>query len=268
MTLPMQLQAEIVRTEKLAAEVYRLTFLAPALAARAQPGQFVMVKAGLGSDPLLRRPFSLHQVTADGKIQIVFKVVGKGTRLLALLQAGDRLDLNGPLGQGFKMPTQKQVFLIGGGMGIAPLLFLAKALLARGEELELKVLLGARNGEEFRELAANFVTLGITPFLATDDGSAGHHGLVTELLTREGGEATELQVYCCGPTPMMKAVGRICRSHGWPCQVSLETEMACGVAACLGCAVEKAKCCQHTEQDYLHVCKDGPVFEVRELSWV
>lgn len=268
MTQPMQLQAEILATEKLAAEVYRLTVFAPAIAEQAQPGQFVMVKAGLGSDPLLRRPFSLHQVSADGKVQIVFKVVGKGTRLLALLQAGDRLDLNGPLGQGFKMPTQNKVFLVGGGMGIAPLLFLAKELLARGEERTFKVLLGARNADEFRELAANFVALGITPLLATDDGSAGHHGLVTDLLSQEGGEVTDLQVYCCGPTPMMKAVGRICRAKGWPCQVSLETEMACGVAACLGCAVEKAKCCQNTEQDYLHVCKDGPVFEVRELSWV
>lgn len=268
MALQFQLRAEIVRTERITADICRLTVHAPEIAAAAQPGQFAMVRAGIGSDPLLRRPFSLHQVSAEGKVQILFKVVGKGTRLLSLLQVGDRLDLNGPLGQGFRPPTRRKLCLVGGGMGIAPLLFLAKELSRQKEEREIKVFLGARSREELLELNANFEVLGLQPLLATDDGSLGHHGLVTELLLAEVGAGEEAQIYCCGPTPMMKAVARICRGNDWPCQVSLETEMACGVAACLGCAVEKAKCCQQTEQDYLHVCKDGPVFEAKELAWV
>ena len=261
----MQLLAELVRREKICEDVYRLTFSAPLIAAQAKPGQFVMVRAGVGFDPLLRRPFSLHQVTGEGKLQILFKVVGKGTRLLALLQVGERLDINGPLGQGFKMPRPGKVCLVGGGMGIAPLLFLAKELARKGEGIDLQVFLGARNKSELLELTANFESLGLQPRLASDDGSIGHHGLVTELLRGEAGE--EVQVFCCGPTPMMKAVARICRGHGWPCQVSLETEMACGVAACLGCAVERAGSGPEGVLPYLHVCKDGPVFEASELSW-
>lgn len=259
--IPLLVRAKILQTEQLAEDVFRLTALAPDIANLAKPGQFVMVKTTGTHDPLLRRPFSIHQATSGGWVQILFKALGKGTRSLAAMQAGGTLDMIGPLGKGF-FTMAKNTCIIGGGMGIAPMLFLTGKLLQQEKLPNIRLLLGARNKNELY-IANEFTEMGITPHIATDDGSEGHHGLVTDLLEETLAEKTAWAVYACGPHPMLKAVAGICKKRGRPCQVSLETMMACGLAACLGCTVTSS----NQEQPYLHVCKDGPVFEAGDIQW-
>jgi dihydroorotate dehydrogenase electron transfer subunit len=150
---------------------------------------------------------------------------------------------------------------VGGGVGVAPLLFFAHELLKTMHRDKVTVLLGARTKEELTAVTRDFEQMGLVAKIATDDGSLGHHGLVTELL-QDLAEKDFLSVSACGPYPMMRAVAGQCAARGWRCQVSLETMMACGVAACLGCAVRKVG-----EPGYAHVCKDGPVFAAEEVLW-
>ena len=253
--------AEILRVDKLGSEIYRFTVKAPDIAVSSRPGQFVMVRAGTGLDPLLRRPFSIHQVAEGGVLQLLFKVIGKGTRALARLQPGQHMDLLGPLGRGFSIAENQQHCLVGGGIGIAPLLFLAKKMLKKNEPSSIKVFLGARTKDELAILADDFASLGLDVQAATEDGTLGKKGLVTELLTslQHGAVA----VYSCGPHAMLRAVVQLCSRNNWDCQVSLETMMACGLAACLGCAVLRPDL-----RGYVHVCKDGPVFDADEVAWL
>jgi dihydroorotate dehydrogenase electron transfer subunit len=257
-----QQKAEIVRTEKLAGDIYRFTMKAPDIAADARPGQFVMLRAGEGLDPLLRRPFSVHQVAAGGLVQILFKVIGKGTLRLAGMQTGQRMDILGPLGRGFAHDVGRHHYLIGGGIGIAPLLFLAGQMLRKNEPSAITILLGARTGDEIAPLANEFTAMGLSVEAATEDGSLGCHGLVTDLMI-PGNSNKPSMVYACGPYPMLRAVVALSRNSGWDCQVSLETIMACGLGACLGCAVLRADM-----NGYVHVCKDGPVFAADEVAWL
>lgn len=256
-----QKNVELVRSEVLAKDVLRLTFNAPEIAAAAMPGQFVMVQIAPGQDPLLRRPFSIHQITEDGALQILFKVVGRGTELLAQVPEGTHLSLLGPLGRGFSLAAPEKACLVGGGMGIAPLLFLASRLSQQVHDgPRPKVILGARNRQELVPLIAAFENIGIKVLAATDDGSFGHHGLVTDVLQGLNLDSA-FTVYSCGPRPMMAAINHLCQKKKISCQVSVETVMACGMGACLGCAVAlKAG-------GYAHVCSDGPVFEAGELLW-
>lgn len=253
--------SHVVSNEQLSADIYRLTLQAPDIAAAAWPGQFVMVKVASGLDPLLRRPFSIHRITQEKNIQLLFKVVGKGTSLLANSAAGQKLDLLGPLGHGFTETAGKELCLVGGGMGIAPLLFLSEYLLQQRTAREMILLLGGRTREELEPILTGFATLGLEVHTATDDGSLGHHGLVTDLLTALEHRPAR-QVYTCGPYPMMRAVAKNCAARNWDCQVSMETMMACGMAACLGCALPNAD-----GEGYLHACKQGPVFEAKGLLW-
>lgn len=255
-----QHKADIVGSEKLGEGIYRFTVKSPDIAAATRPGQFVMIRVSTGLDPLLRRPFSVHQVAGNGLIQILFKVVGKGTCNLAEMEAGRQLDILGPLGRGFSSGTAQQHCLVGGGIGIAPLLFLADKLLENNEPAALSILLGARTGDEIAVLAEDFAGRGLKVQCTTEDGSMGKQGLVTELMP--GPVNGTVRVYSCGPHPMLRAVVDMCRKKGWSCQVSLETIMACGLGACVGCTVSRADL-----QGYVHVCKDGPVFAAEELAW-
>lgn len=254
--------AEIIRAEELASDICRFTMKAPKIAVSSRPGQFVMVRVGDGLDPLLRRPFSIHQVAEGGVLQVLFKIIGKGTQALAMLQPGQHMDLLGPLGRGFSIAENQQHCLIGGGIGIAPLLFLAKKILKKSEPSSVKVLLGARTKDELAPLEEDFANMGLDVQVATEDGTLGKRGLVTDLMVQlhHGDPVT---VYTCGPHPMLQAVVQLCRSNKWNCQVSLEAMMACGLAACLGCAVLRPDL-----RGYAHVCKDGPVFDADEVAWL
>jgi dihydroorotate dehydrogenase electron transfer subunit len=200
-------------------------------------------------DPLLPRPMAVYR--ADGsRLEFRFKRVGRGTELLGRLSAGERIGVVGPLGNGFPEPDPgSRAILVGGGTGIASLLGLA-AQLAGAE-----VLLGGRTRDDILGLE-DFEALGCRLALATEDGSSGHRGLVTELLEPRAGDA----VYACGPTPMMRRVADLAEAAGARCFVSLETHMACGFGVCLGCAVP-------TPAGFRYVCTHGPVFESTTLEW-
>ena len=258
------IKSEIIKSEQLGEDIFRITLLAPDIAREARPGQFIMVKTAEGYDPLLARPFSVHQATANGWVQILIKVVGKGTKLLSLVPVGRTLDVTGPFGEGFSLVKEAKVSLVGGGIGAAPLFYLAKEIMRSGNPQQLLGLIGARNEQELKAVTSGLDELGIATRLATDDGSAGHHGMVTELMLQNMDEQSEWLVYCCGPHPMLRSVAKICREHGWRCQVSMETMMACGMGACLGCAVPRAG----LEGGYAHVCKDGPVFDMDDVAWL
>jgi dihydroorotate dehydrogenase electron transfer subunit len=244
----------ILANEHLAPDVFRLTLHAPDIAVVARPGQFVMVRARESLDPLLRRPFSIHSRSADGNLTLLFKVIGKGTALLAKMKPGDSLDILGPLGQGFAIASDQPVCLIGGGMGIAPLYFLAQEL-----PCPKYALLGARNQAELAPLAKLFADLNCAVQLATDDGSLGHHGFIPDLLDTVLPKVSK--VYTCGPSPMMRNVVKQCQKTKIPCQVSMETHMACGMGACLGCVL------LGVDGQQVHVCTDGPVFNAEALPW-
>ena len=255
-----QEKTQIIRIERFASDIVRLTLASPDIASMAKPGQFVMIRTGNGNDPLLRRPFSISQ-TSNGKyFQILFKVVGRGTSLLAHCREGESLSVLGPLGNGFKVDCNRLNCLVGGGMGIAPLLFLGKSMSRKCSERPPLVVVGARNREELAPLVADFAELGLSVYPATDDGTLGHHGLVTDVL-KELDLGDDCRMYVCGPHPMMTAVYMFCKDRNYGCQVSMETSMACGMGACLGCIVPVER------GGYAHACSDGPVFEAKELVW-
>jgi dihydroorotate dehydrogenase electron transfer subunit len=245
--------------EPLADSFYRLTLSSPLISSSARPGQFVMAACGPSLDPLLRRPFSIHRQIGSDQIQLLFRVVGRGTQLLSEVLPGHSINLIGPLGRGFHLTPEPLSCLIGGGIGIAPLLFLADRLLASFPLAPCcTVLLGSRTGNELNRLAAEFTALGCHVETATDDGSLGHHGLVTDLLPHH---LANSRVYVCGPHPMMAIVARLCQAARVSCEASLEAHMACGLGACLGCTIHGA------DGLYKHVCKHGPVFNAKEVAW-
>jgi dihydroorotate dehydrogenase electron transfer subunit len=216
-----------------------------------QPGQFYMLSAverwggGEGERPFLPRAVSVLRA-GDDELQFLIEDVGPGTRRLCELRPGDELQLVGPLGQGFRAPRDgRRALLVGGGVGIAPLA-IWQDVLGR----HVPSLLGFRDAAH----AAGGRLLS-NALLATDDGSVGHHGLVTDLLSAElGSHAAALEVYACGPEPMLEAVRRLCAAHGTPAQLALESGMACGYGACFGCVVA-------TRHGYLRLCLDGPVLD-------
>jgi dihydroorotate dehydrogenase electron transfer subunit len=254
-----QVSAPITGQVQVAPDHYLMEISAQDLAHTARPGQFVMVRVGQGLDPLLRRPFSIHAVK-DGALLLVYRVVGKGTRLLTGLVKGDHLDVVGPLGKGFSLPSQAEdVIMAAGGIGIAPLLFLAQIIGQTSPRSRMALYYGARTRAELIRLEP-FRELGVSLHLATEDGSLGTRGLVTDLLATLAPGAPPGPVFCCGPEEMLKAVARLPAMRERKVQFCLEAKMACGMGACLGCA-------QETRHGYAHVCVDGPVFDLEELSW-
>jgi dihydroorotate dehydrogenase electron transfer subunit len=257
-----QEKATVTRVEQFSAKNYRLTLECPQIARDAKPGQFVMIRTGLGKDPLLRRPFSIHQSSPDGMVQIYFKVVGRGTEILAQYRPGEILSVFGPLGRGYRINKESPAVIVGGGLGIAPLLFLVQETCRlKTDTSDDLVILGAREKIEIEPLLADFHQFGVRILTATDDGSLGHHGFVTGVM-----ETIKLPhgctVYCCGPEPMMAGVGALCKAKSIPCQVSVESVMACGMGACLGCS-RPAK-----DGTYTHVCLNGPVYNAEDLVWM
>jgi len=260
------LQATLIAQEWITDSIVQLSFAAPQISQAAGPGQFVMLKAGEGRDPLLRRPFSIHGTTADGTVQILLRVVGKGTRLLSSLLPGASVPMLGPLGNGFDLSRidarTSLLAVVGGGMGVAPLLYVADRLAQQGLTGKTQIILGARYQRELLCLLG-FKKLGFAVQCITDDGSSGEQGFVSDLLRRNLTNHTNAIVFTCGPVPMLKAVSLLCEQFEAECQVSLETYMACGISACLGCAVPA----NNAEKEYVHVCKNGPVFNSREIAW-
>jgi len=251
--------SKIIVHEDLGKSQYLMEILCPQIAAVAKPGQFVHVSCETegSTDPLLRRPISIHKINKEkGTIELYYLVVGKGTTMLSQRPTGDTISVMGPLGRGFelKVPEQKAV-LVGGGMGIAPLLALAEELKAQGKEVV--ALLGAADAQGLSRAKA-FKEFGQVVEV-TQDGSLGKKGLVTEHLTSLIDTGNTV-IYSCGPEGMLKAVVQVAEQLNVPCQISLEASMACGVGACLGCT-----CVSGAKGGYPKVCKDGPVFWSNEV---
>lgn len=251
----------LLAIEHLSASYFRLVLSAPQIAEHATPGQFVMVACGSTLDPLLRRPFSIHRCPGGGRLHLLIKIVGKGSQLLAELKPGATLDLLGPLGKGFILQPELPSVLVGGGVGIAPLLFLVeRSKLDSASAVPPAVFLGGQTAQDLQLLVQEFEQFGCPVTVSTDDGSLGHQGLVTEPLQAVLPQFRK--AYVCGPTPMMAATATLCKAAGIACEVSLEAHMACGLGACLGCTVHAA------DGGYRHVCKHGPVMPAEEVAWI
>ena len=271
-----QLTAKVSENVRLAERTFRIRLHCPAVAASIRPGQFVMLRLPGRSDPLLGRPFALYDTVLDASgravgIDVAYLVIGKMTGELATLSAGDELHIWGPLGQPFKdVGTPEQVTFVAGGIGQTPFLAYARELLGDrgfgGDRPRLRTdRVRLYYGVRTAELAAgvdDFRAAGVTVHLASDDGSVGFPGYVTQLLEDHGRTGP---LVGCGPEPMLKELTRIAGPWDVPCQVSLETPMACGVGVCFSCVARVRT--SDGEWDYQRVCVDGPVFDARQLVW-
>ncbi|MFB3895175.1 MAG: dihydroorotate dehydrogenase electron transfer subunit [bacterium] len=257
-----QISALIIDKKQYGLDGYVYRFQAPELAQTAKPGQFVMLRWSDGVDPLLRRPFSFHRINQkEGTIDILFRVVGKGTALLAEKKVEESCNLLGPLGNGFEIRSDiTQSIILAGGMGVAPMLALADRLVA----LNIKplVFLGAKSKEELW-CSEEFQSLGCDIHLATDDGSLGFKGTVLDLFQQSAiYNPQSATVYGCGPEPMLQQLAKLAQERQFDCQISLETNMACGIGTCQGCVTPVVG-----PEQYKLVCKDGPVFDSKQIKW-
>ncbi len=261
-----QVQAEILRNRPIAAGYYQIDLRAPQIAAAARPGQFVHVRIPLLEHRVLRRPFSIYDADpATGRLSVIYKVVGEGTDVLSRRQE-DTADLLGPLGNGFTPPDDPgvQPVIVAGGYGCAATYLLASPRFSSRRPL---CLFGARSREDLL-LVEEFQALGCEVRTATDDGSAGRKGFVTELLREllEAPAACSLKVFACGPNPMLKAVSTLVLARGLDAEISLDHAMCCGVGACFACVV-KRKAETPDGWEYVRTCTDGPVFPASSTVW-
>jgi dihydroorotate dehydrogenase electron transfer subunit len=246
---------------------FRIGLTCDPVYSEAKPGQFVMLRISDQSTPLLRRPFSIYRpIKENGRIkgiEVMYKVVGQGTEILSACKKGDVIDMLGPLGNGFIIPDKcDRLFIAAGGIGVPPMYFLASCLKENTKDLSgCEMFLGGRTKEDlFCE--DDFVKLGLKIHIATDDGSKGNKGFITDLLKKRIKDCKPDMICACGPMGMLKTIGDTAQKHGIACQVSIETMMACGMGACLGCAVES----REDKDKYLHACADGPVFYADKLK--
>lgn len=263
-----QTMAMIIDHRPVAPGYQRLLLECTADYTHARPGQFIMLGIP-GNQLLLRRPFSIHRLASgkDGRfeIAILYKIVGKGTAALSRLASGERLDMLGPLGQGFRMrDNYRRICLAAGGIGVAPMVFLLEHLSITHGPADCELFLGGRTRDDLLCLD-DFRRLGVKVHRTTDDGSDGDQCFLTHPLEIAVQSRPPDIIYACGPMGMLGCVAGIAARHEIPCQVSIESVMACGVGACLGCAVKGQT--GQTGDGYLHVCKDGPVFDADRLQW-
>lgn len=251
-----KLVATVVSQEALTEDVFSMWIQVDEVAKAAKPGQFISVYTRDASK-LLPRPISICEIDpAQGRLRIVYRVVGAGTEEFSTYQAGDPITVMGPLGNGFPLDvTGKKAFLIGGGIGIPPMLELAKQL-----DCEKQMVLGYRDvlflDQEFEAQGAVYI--------ATEDGSAGTPGNVIDAIRANGLEADVM--FACGPTPMLRALKAYAAEHGIECWLSLEEKMACGIGACLACVCQSKDVDEHSQVHNKRICKDGPVFLAQEVE--
>ncbi len=267
--MPLDVAATVVANRILSSDYNVLTLAAPSVAALARPGQFVMVKAGRRHDPLLRRPFSFFEVIRDrtgvpAAFSLLNKRVGPSTALLYGAARGETIDVLGPLGRPFApVEPPASAWLVAGGVGLAPFATLAEALAGRGVPTTL--FYGARTAAELFYLDF-FDRLGVELVLTTEDGSRGEHGRVIAPLERRlAGARGTGTLYACGPEGMLAATARTSAKYGWPCQVSVERIMGCGMGGCYSCVVPLGL--PDGGVHYVRACLDGPVIDARRIAW-
>lgn len=260
-----QVLARISRVERLSSDMFLHVYEDEEIAAAALPGQFINVRVSGATAPLLRRPLSICWADDDrGEFAVLFKVVGEGTEALARAGLGDRIDLVGPLGAPFQWEGVEKALLVGGGVGIAPLHFLASVIANSKMRINathaphVTFAYGARNAQGLA-LVDRIASVVDELVVTTEDGSAGEKGFITSVLPKHLNSGTD--VFCCGPTPMMAATLRLMRSSGLESgQFSLENQMGCAVGVCMGCVVP-------TRKGYMRVCCDGPVLPADILDF-
>lgn len=257
-------KAKVLEINKVSSNCYFLLLEEARLARESLPGQFFHIRIGESLTPFLRRPFSIAGTSPEnGTVKIFFQIIGEGTRILSMVQKGDQLDCLGPLGSGFK--SQKELnpsVLLAGGIGAAPLLFLAEALLR--EQKKVFFYYGASSLEQIIPVKSFFPSEAEV-YLATEDGSAGYRGFVTEAFQEALDKGLKpAEIFACGPRPMLQKLAEKNRDWKVPMQISLEERMACGIGACQGCAV---KVQGKGETRCRLVCRDGPVFNWDEVVW-
>lgn len=259
---------EVFSYKKLGDEYHVLSIVAPEVAEAAKPGQFVNLRPNTGHDFILRRPFSIYRVNRRGDwaatIEILFDIRGPGSEALAGLRQHDAIDIIGPIGRGFTIPRkQRSCLLVGGGVGAVPLFFLAEEL--RAAEKRVDVLWGAAHaGRLVNPIDAK--RLGASSAFCTDDGSEGHHGLVTDLLPEMIEKCGTEVVYACGPDAMLAAVSRTATKLRVPVQVATEALMGCGIGICMTC-VQPIWNREGTDIMHVRTCVDGPVFNGARIAW-
>jgi dihydroorotate dehydrogenase electron transfer subunit len=269
--VPCDIDAAVLSNTRLSDDYSVLALDAPEIAGLARPGQFVMVKPSRSTDPLLRRPFSIFEILRDASghprgISILNKRIGVGTRLIYDAEPGSRVACLGPLGRPFEpVEPPLQAWMVAGGVGLAPFLTLAEALVSRGTRATL--FYGARRARDLYYVDV-FERLGVRTIAATEDGSLGAKGFITNPLNdalaalRPG---ASVKLYVCGPTPMMRAVATIAEFHGQPCDVSLEQVMGCGLGGCYSCVVLTRQV--GAPPHFVRSCLDGPVFDAERIVW-
>ena len=269
--MPADIDAAVIANTRLSDDYNILALRASEIAALAQPGQFVMVKPARGADPLLRRPFSIFEILRDSHgapsgITLLNKRVGVGTSLLYEVEPGAHIACLGPLGRPFEpIDPPSEAWMVAGGVGLAPFAALAEALVTRGTSTTL--FYGARRGCEIFYVDF-FERLGLRVVVTTEDASRGIRGFVTVPLSealRQLAPHKPIQLYACGPTPMMYAVARLAESHGRACHVSLEQVMGCGLGGCYSCVVLARETAGSPH--FVRSCLDGPVFDSRRIVW-
>ncbi|NQT15497.1 MAG: dihydroorotate dehydrogenase electron transfer subunit [Planctomycetes bacterium] len=271
---------EIDQNVRLARDTFRVRLRSPQIASQIVPGQFVMLRLAESEDPLLGRPLALYDVVLDANSQpigldVAYLVVGKMTGRLAGLTPGAALEIWGPLGNGFGPIEAERLVMVAGGIGQTPFLALAREALGLqryGDDERrtcragnVTLCYGVRSKDYLAGLD-DFERAGVDVRLSTDDGSAGHRGLVTELVRPVVEESSAgCRIVCCGPEPMMAATAAIARELATPCQVSLETPMACGIGACFSCVARVRDAAG--QWDYRRTCVEGPVFDAEDVEF-
>ncbi|HTY01119.1 MAG TPA: dihydroorotate dehydrogenase electron transfer subunit [Bacteroidota bacterium] len=247
----------VVRSRPVADSIFVLRFRSPEIAATIRAGQFLNIRVGEGSEPLLRRPFSVYRVEGE-ELEIVFSVIGRGTTELAKKREGDLMDVLGPLGVPFVVSDRSYdtALLVAGGLGIAPLPILTRDLLK--ERKSIRTFVGARSK---KHLVTDYLQ---DVHVATDDGSMGFHGTVVDMLRDNLARAqfARPKIFACGPTAMLRSLAEVARARNIACEVSLEGSMACGFGICQGCPVELTE----GPTRYALMCKDGPTFDIRRIK--
>ncbi|MCI0492540.1 MAG: dihydroorotate dehydrogenase electron transfer subunit [Planctomycetes bacterium] len=276
-----QLRVPITENVQLAQGTYRVRLECPEIARRIVPGQFLMLRLADVNDPLLGRPLAIFDTVLDSSgsstaVDIVYLAIGKMTRRLANCAVGEEIDVWGPLGNGFPPEPTAYLIMVAGGIGQTPFLTLGQEFLGRrryGEphrnvppSQRVTLCYGVRTAD-FLAGVHDFEAAGVDVRLSSDDGSVGHHGLVTDLLEQvlDESRGTDRRVVCCGPEPMMAAVADRCKRNQVPCQVSLETPMACGIGICFSCVTKVRQA--DGSWDYKRTCVEGPVFDAEKIVW-
>ena len=242
-------ETEIMANFEIAEKIFRIEVYSPELAQIAKAGQFVEVQ--LSDKFTLRRPFGIAS-TKNDTIKMFYRVVGQGTKFLSKRNFGEILNILGPLGNGFDTDVDGKILLVGGGMGLAPLLLAAEKIDS------VDVLMGGKTADEVMFWEAEFISEAEGVYITTDDGSLGEKGFVTNFLTELLQVENYAAIYTCGPEIMMRSVALEAAANDIPCHVSFERRMACGLGACLSCSVD-------TVNGRKKVCKDGPIFDAREV---